>query len=77
MSKTQYYSDIQTGNFHIDIWDYLKTDGWKNIYPKNFEYNNLIGVLKRKEAKPVVGNFIPIYKGMKWLSDQKKVIART
>lgn len=77
MSKTQCFLDIQTGNFHIDIWDYLKTDGWKNIYPENFEYNNLIGVLKRKEAKPVVGYFIPIYKGMKWLPEQKKVIDPT
>ncbi len=77
MKKNINYINLNTGE-HLDtIWDYLNTDGWKNIHPENFEHNNLIGVLKRKEAKPVVGDFIPIYKGMEWIVEEKKAIDPT
>lgn len=77
MKKNINYINLNTGEQLDSIWDYLNTDGWKNIHPENFEYNNLIGVLKRKDAKPVVGNFIPIYKGMQYLDKEKKAIDPT
>jgi len=77
MKKKVSYINLNTAENHDNIWDYLNTDGWKNIHPENFEYNTLIGVLKRKEAKTVIGNFLPIYKGMKWLEKEKNVIDPT
>lgn len=71
------YMNLKTGEIHNDIWDYLYTDNWKNIHPENFEYNNLIGVSNRKNSKPVVGHFLPLEKGMKWLSVEKKIIDPT
>ena len=77
MKKKINYINLNTAEHLDNIWDYLNTDGWKNIHPENFEYNTLIGVLKRKEAKPVVADFLPIDKGMKWLDKEKKVIDPT
>lgn len=77
MSVAPNFINIQTRDYFKDIWDFLNTDGWKNIQPENFEYNNLLGVLKRKDAKPVVGDFIPIYKGMQWMDKEKKIIDPT
>lgn len=77
MHKAPHFINIYTSDFYNDIWEYLNTDDWKNIHPENFEYNNLIGVLKRKDAKPVVGDFIPIYKGMQWLDKDKKAMDPT
>jgi hypothetical protein len=77
MKKNINYINLNTGEQLDNIWDYLNTDGWKNVHPTNFEYNNLIGVLKRKDAKPVVADFLPIYKGMQWLDKDKKAIDPT
>ena len=77
MKKKINYINLNTAEHLDNIWDYLNTDGWKNIHPENFEYNTLIGVLKRKEAKPVVADFLPIDKGMKWLDKEKKVLDPT
>jgi hypothetical protein len=55
-----------TGERYEQLWDILKTGDWKNIKPENFEFNNLKGVLKRIEWKPVLGDIIPIYPGMIW-----------
>lgn len=77
MKKKIIYINLNTGEYLDNIWDYLNTDGCKNIHPENFEYNTLIGVLKRKEAKPVVADFLPIDKGMKWLDKEKKVLDPT
>lgn len=73
MKKKINYINLNTAEHLDNIWDYLNTDGWKNIHAENFEYNTLIGVLKRKEAKPVVADFLPIDEGMKWLDKEKKV----
>jgi hypothetical protein len=78
MGKAPYFINTHTGDCYNDIWDYLKTDEWKkNIHPENFEYNNLIGVLKRKDVKSVIADFLPIYKGMYWLDREKKVVDPT
>lgn len=77
MKKYPHYQNIITGEYFNDIWQYVNTNGWKNIHPENFEYNNLIGVLRRSESKPVVGDFIPIYKGMEWIEDENKAIDPT
>ena len=77
MKKKINYINLYTSEHHDNIWEYLNTDWWKNIHPENFEYNTLIGVLKRKEAKAVIGDFLPIYKGMKWLDKEKKVLDPT
>lgn len=77
MIKNINYINLNTGEQLVTIWDYLNTDLWKDIHPENFEHNNLIGVLQRKDAKPVLGDFIPIYKGMQWLDKDKKAIDPT
>ncbi|MCW3108649.1 MAG: hypothetical protein JWQ09_3155, partial [Segetibacter sp.] len=77
MKKKISYININTAEHFDNIWDYLNTDGWKNIHPENFEYNTLISVVNRKEAKPVVADFLPIYKGMKWSDKEKKVLDPT
>jgi len=77
MYNTLHYRNIHTGEYFKDIWDFINTNEWKNIYPENFEFNNLIGVLNRKEAKPVIGNFIPIYRGMEWSNEENKALNPT
>lgn len=44
MSVAPNFINIQTRDYFKSIWDFLNTDGWKNIQPENFEYNNLLGV---------------------------------
>lgn len=77
MENRHNFINIHTNKCCNNIWDYLNAGGWKNIHPENFEYNNLIGVLKRSEAKPVVGDFTPIYKGMEYVAEEKKIIDPT
>lgn len=60
------FINLNTGEKFQDIWDIIKTGGWRNLNPESFEYNNLKGVLKRNEWKPVIEDIIPIYTGMFW-----------
>lgn len=77
MRNNIHFRNIKTGEYSNDIWSFLSHNGCNDIHPENFEHNNLIGVLKRKDAKPVVGDFIPIYKGMVWDFEEKKAIDPT
>lgn len=77
MENNIHYRNINTGERFNSIWEYLNTVGFGSINPLHFEFNNLLGVLNRRDAKPVIGDFIPIYKGMMWLPDQKKAIDPT
>lgn len=77
MGQSYHFRNIITGEYVENLWKYLNPINWENIYPESFEYNNLIGVLNRSEAKPVVGEFIPIYRGMKWDDTSKRVLDPT
>lgn len=71
------FVDLATGVRHNHIWKYLQMGGWKSIKPNNFEYNNLKGVLKRNEWKPVIGDLMPIHPGMIWDGSTKTIIDPT
>ncbi len=73
-NNKSYYININTGECNKDFFGFLNSTDLKYINPENFEYNNLIGVLKRCEAKPIIGDFIPIHKGMIWDNLEKKVL---
>lgn len=67
------YVDLLSGKKTSDLWGFLRSVGWKLLVPENFEHNNLKGVLRREEWKPVLGNILPIYQGMVW-DDRTKTI---
>lgn len=60
------FINLNTGEKFQDIWGILQTGGWRKLIPENIEYNNLKGVLKRSEWKPVIEDILPIYKDMTW-----------
>ena len=60
---TLYYSS-SSDEFHSSIWSLLQSGLWKATDPFQFEQNNLLGVLKRNEWKPIFADLIPIYPGM-------------
>jgi hypothetical protein len=68
-----FFVNLKTGEKHLQLWDFLKVKGWEKLNPENFEYNNLQGVLKRDEWKPVLGDIIPIYPGMKWNNKTRSI----
>lgn len=68
------YINLLTEEKHENIWPLLRKGEWKKIDSEKFEYNNLKGVLKRNEWKPVIGGILPIYPGMIWDSKIKRYI---
>jgi asparagine synthetase B (glutamine-hydrolysing) len=46
---------------------------WRYIIPENYEYNIILGLLKRPSWKPELRNILPIYPGMKWQDNEKQV----
>lgn len=66
------FINTQTGEICYNIWD--KIDLQKNnISIENFEYNNLKGVLKRNEWKPFLDDWLPLYDGLFWNKERKKI----
>jgi hypothetical protein len=48
------------------IWPLLEQGLWKQADPAAFEENTVVGVLKRGDWKPVIKEFIPFYREMRW-----------
>lgn len=61
--NTCYYSN-SSDEIHSSIWTLLQSGLWKAADPFQFEQNNLLGVLKRSDWKPVIADLFPLYPGM-------------
>ena len=66
------FIQVKNGSTLPNIWHLLQAGIWRTGSVENFEFNNIKGVLKRNEWKPVFEETIPIYPGMFWNSALNK-----
>lgn len=65
------FYNIKQGIIQKDIWAELEAGLWQEYLIDNQIANNTIGAKNLTKWKPVFNEFVPIYPGSKWNSDEK------
>ncbi len=66
------FIQVNNGLLLPNIWHLIQAGAWRSASVEHFEFNNIKGVLKRNEWKPVFQEVISIYPGMIWDNTLRK-----
>lgn len=71
------FIQVNDGTTLPNIWHLLQAGLWRSASVEAFEFNNLKGVLKRNEWKPLFKEVIPLYPGIIWDNNLRKTKENT